>query len=366
MDITNMKTNTRLLQTAVAVEAVSPERHESLAQGKRSVKDTRDQRDFRLDFVKGFLVVIMVAYHVMDYFVVESALLYRYLHFVSGAFIFTTGYVVAGFYIDKYAQDKRRTCTRLVTRGLKLIGMFTVANLMINYLQLHNFNSTQFSFSLFVHNLIPIFIYGSGRLASFEVLPPIGYLLMVAPLLLMAYRRYRRYELALISAAIVLCWVFHVRVTGPSLVILGLAGFMFGTFVGVRAAPVWSEVLNVVLLVVYLMILPYISQNFVTYVCNIILILKCVYDLSRRINLQGSVNHVVVLFGQYSLVCYFAQIVFLQFIFRFLIHHRWPVGYQMLLLILVTCIALFFGCRALEWLRAKSRVVDSAYKFVFA
>jgi len=360
------ESNPLLLNTAVAIETVSMERHETLANAKQSLKDTRVERDARLDFVKGFLVVVMVAYHVMDYFVIESALLYKYLHFVSGAFIFTTGYVVAEFYVNKYARDKRRTCKRLVTRGLKLIGIFTVANLMINYLHLQNFNSTQFGFSLFFNNLIPIFIYGNGHLASFEVLPPIGYLLIVAPLLLMAHRGYRRYELALISAAIVLCWVFGVRVTGPSLVILGLGGFMFGTFPGVRAAPVWSEVLNALLLAVYLSMLPYISQNFITYVCNVLLVLKFVYDLSRHINLQGSINHVIVLFGQYSLFCYFAQILFLQFIFRFVIHHRWPVGHEMLLLTFVACIALFLGCRVLEWLRAKSSVVNSVYKLVFA
>src|SRR5215212_9205486 len=105
------------LNSAVAIETVRAKPHASVETAARPIKDARGQRDLGLDFVKGVLVIVMVAYHVLDYFVVGADLLYRYLHFVSGAFIFTTGYVVAGFYKDKYVKDKARTSKRLISRG---------------------------------------------------------------------------------------------------------------------------------------------------------------------------------------------------------------------------------------------------------
>jgi len=368
--------NSLLMKSAVAVEAESlpPGRAAAAERFEKSRKAPNLERDLGLDFVKGFLVIVMVAYHVTDYFVTGGmsttgapALLYRYLHFVSGAFIFTTGYVVAEYYKHKYFLDKWKTSRRLVNRGLKLIGIFSLANLLINFLQLHNFNNTQFGPKFFLENLVPIFVYGAGKLSSFEVLLPIGYLLVVSPLLLVAYARFRRYEMALILAAILGCTAFGVRVTGPSLVILGFAGFMIGTFARtVTAAPLWSEALNAGVLFAYLVAIQRIPQNFLTYTLNIVIILKFVHDVSRRINLQTAVTRPLVLFGQYSLFCYFAQIIFLQFLYRFVFHRHWPLGYQVLLVGLAACAALVAGCLVLERLRAKSRIVNSVYKFVFA
>ena len=112
--------NTFPLNAIGAAGAAKPElRLETVERAERP-KPSPSHRDLSLDFVKGFLLVVMVVHHATDYFVVESAAtatVYRYIHFVSGAFIFSAGYVVANFYKDKFARNKVKTANRLIGRG---------------------------------------------------------------------------------------------------------------------------------------------------------------------------------------------------------------------------------------------------------
>jgi peptidoglycan/LPS O-acetylase OafA/YrhL len=291
----------------------------------------------------------MVAYHVMDYFALGHPDLYEYLHFVSGAFIFVTGYIIASLYKDKYDLDRQRICKRLIMRGLKLLAVFTGANLIINSLQLQNFNKMQFGLRLFLDNLIPIYVYGSGRLATFEVLLPLAYLLILSPVLLVLSGRFQRYVTGAIVLLLVACWVLQVRVTGLSLINVGLVGFMVGTLtLTTDLTSRWSQIINTAGLLLFLLMLPFIPHNFITYSCNIVLMLKFAHDLAQHINLRKSFNRMVVLFGQYSLVCYLAQIAFLQILYRFVLQQRWNMGYELLLIAVATCMFLAVGCLMLE------------------
>ena len=67
-----------------------------------SISKVTDSRDLALDFVKGILVVFMVIYHAMNIFSSAGFESFRYIRFVSGSFLFISGYVIALFYEPKF------------------------------------------------------------------------------------------------------------------------------------------------------------------------------------------------------------------------------------------------------------------------
>src|SRR5579872_1694336 len=94
------------------------------------VKDTN--RVPALDFTKGALVLIMVLYHWMNYFIIANGSVYKYLRFLTPSFIFITGFLISNVYRAKYDIGGMRVASRLVTRGLKLIGIVLVLNVLEN------------------------------------------------------------------------------------------------------------------------------------------------------------------------------------------------------------------------------------------
>lgn len=63
-------------------------------------------RDVSLDFVKGILVIVMVIYHVMNYFSTAGPDSFGYVRFVTGSFIFVSGYIISTFYERKYRINR--------------------------------------------------------------------------------------------------------------------------------------------------------------------------------------------------------------------------------------------------------------------
>jgi len=90
-------------------------------------------RDTALDIVKGICVVIMVIHHAINYFPTEAIAL-KYFRFVSGAFLFMAGFVSTHIYFAKYDLriQKVYVARRLIIRGVKLLLIFLVANIVIN------------------------------------------------------------------------------------------------------------------------------------------------------------------------------------------------------------------------------------------
>src|SRR5262245_25828550 len=106
-------------------------------------RDQDTTRDLPLDFVKGMLVIVMVIYHVMNIFSTARSEAYGYIRFVSGSFIFISGYIIAIFYEQKFQIDRIGTSQRLIMRGLKLLLVFTVLNILINVTGVGNPNKAQ-------------------------------------------------------------------------------------------------------------------------------------------------------------------------------------------------------------------------------
>src|SRR5262249_37814346 len=117
-------------------------------------------RDLILDFVKGILVIVMVIYHVMNIFSKASPEAFGYIRFVSGSFIFISGYIISTFYEQKFQTDRVGTSKRLVVRGLKLLFIFTVLNIAVNLTGTGNPNKIQFGVQQYLGHISTIYTSG--------------------------------------------------------------------------------------------------------------------------------------------------------------------------------------------------------------
>src|SRR5437867_2142205 len=143
----------------------------------RNDVQTKPARDYALDFVKGFLVLVMVGHHSFEYFKGVDYHLIKYIDFVTGAFVFVSGFVVSSIYGARLTSLSGATCWRLLWRGCKLVLLFLAINIGINLLFTANYNGRRFGLVQFYAESFSVFFAGNKGVASFEILLPIAYTL---------------------------------------------------------------------------------------------------------------------------------------------------------------------------------------------
>jgi len=323
-------------------------------------------RDLHLDFVKGVLVVVMVIYHTMNYFFTSSPEDFAYIRFVTGSFIFISGYIISAVYMKKYRMDKNRICLRLIVRGLKLFIMFTVLNLSINLLAIENYKGVQFGLQNYLNNIGQIYISGNSRSVAFQILVPISYLLIVSTAYIIFYG-FKKTTIALTLILTFLYTFLNIDSYNLYLVLIGLVGLSVGLLFNIeRAYSIKSKFIIFCCLSICLGIMGYLDRNIFLYSLGIIIVLKLIYDFSKTVNLKKQIFQLIILLGQYSLVSYIIQIVFLHLLSMLLLKERWELGYEIVSIFLVTNIFLLGICTSLRFLRYRYRLIDNSYKFFFA
>src|SRR5258708_615613 len=123
------------MRSAREVHKVAPIRQDDVQIPGATVKivpptSRKPQRIAALDFTKGALVLIMVVYHWLNYFYRPQGDVYKYLRFLTPSFIFITGFLVSNVYLSKYGVTDPRLPRRLIQRGLKILGVFVVLNVI--------------------------------------------------------------------------------------------------------------------------------------------------------------------------------------------------------------------------------------------
>jgi len=324
-------------------------------------------RDLILDFVKGLLVIVMVIYHVMNIFSTASSEAFGYVRFVSGSFIFISGYIISTFYEQKFHKDRIGTSKRLAVRGLKLLLLFTILNILINLTGFGNPRKIQIGVQQYLNNIIEIYTFGDLNHTSFQILLPISYLLIISPVFLLL--RNSRIMIALMSLMVALYFSFlDSNLTNFNFSIIGIIGFSVGLLTNksevsfaIKRKPI---ILSCLLACIYLM--EYMDRRIITYAIGIMIIIKLFYDLGKIAELENYINRAIILFGQYSLVCYIAQIIFLQVLFRVLSKEKWELGYETASIFVVTNVFLLALCFLLKFLRNQYRFMDRSYRLVFS
>ncbi len=335
----------------------------------------RPLRNPALDFTKGALVLFMVLYHWLNYFISADGDFYRYIRFVTPSFIFITGFVISNVYLAKYELSDSRLPKRLLQRGLKILAIFVVLNIVISLL-LSRSHDGRTLFSLFsASNLFAIYVTGNtviaggGKLAAFYVLVPISYLLVLSAGLLILGRFFNyvfQAAFVLSLGSIIALDLAGFKSANLELLTIGLLGVLFGYIPIERINrfvrhpyPLVGAYLG------YLIAITFWNAVYPIQVVGVCLNVTLIYLVGSKEGEPGRGRRHVNLLGSYSLFGYIIQIAILQILYRGLRHVN--LGTEALILSFFAAFALtMISVEVVDRLRARSTVVDKLHKAVFA
>ncbi|MBC7925220.1 MAG: DUF1624 domain-containing protein [Bryobacteraceae bacterium] len=324
--------------------------------------EPKSARDEALDWVKGALVVLMVFYHSMNYSP-YTAVAFVYMAFLPPSFIFVAGFLLTNSYLARYDLKDWRLHQRLVVRGAKLILLFTALNQALYFIA---FGPA--SVGRFAENTQAIYLAADGRVASFSILASIGYLLLLAPLVLVMGRLNRWVLPALALALLTLCSFMEWKGSVSyhlGMISAGIMGTAFGLLPLERVAGFARKWLIVApLYCLYRVCSYFIGNPYAIQLTGVVTGLLVLYCLALKLPPKTHIDKQVVLLGRYSLFGYIMQLGILQVIVRIVGPFETPLA--VLVLTMVTLAATWAVTLLLHWLRAKARVVDLTYKAAFA
>jgi len=316
-----------------------------------------------LDLAKGLLVVLMVFYHSLNYSS-EYYLAFRYLSFLPPSFIFITGLLISVVYPARYGSGDPRISRRLWIRGLKLLLLFTALNIGVQFLQ-------PFPGDALLHlcqHLDEVYLSGGSRIAAFDVLLPIAYLLLLAPTLLWAAFRHSALLPGITVATLILCGVLErngYSFANLNLLSIGILGMYIGRLKVIRADFIGRYLLlYVVLYLAYFPLALYWGYNYYVQLIGAFIAIALVCGVGVRLGESGWFQRRLIILGQYSLIAYIGQIAILQLLSR-LFGRPLPWSPLFFLLFAVTLVSMTLGIEAVRALRRKP-LIDRAYKAVFA
>ena len=328
-----------------------------------------------LDRFKGMLVLLMIVYHGTFVLDVGDAsddgkLIREHLTFLHSAFVFATGFLCGYYYYPKWLEGSR-VAMRLVSRGLRLLGVFVVSNIAA-YLVLEKYESEAFfqairTWPSFLEN----FILGvSGELFAFEILAYIAVYLCLASLAispraiagigLFLYFLYLRYESSMAEFLLV-------GIVGQAIGIVTQSSVRL-SFQSISRSLRWGT--GIACVVVYIL-LRYTGMLLLDSWHRPFLL---AFDAMTCWAISGVsfaflsrwVDRIVVLLGKHTLVAYLAQmpLILAMSILFLKINASARLQYG-LLCVLVTAF-LFIGLRLLDRARGRWKLFDTAYRNVFA
>jgi peptidoglycan/LPS O-acetylase OafA/YrhL len=335
----------------------------------------KSSRNHALDFTKGALVLIMVLYHWLNYFYGTQGDVYKYLRFLTPSFIFITGFLISNVYFSKYGVADPRLSHRLIVRGLKILGVFILLN-VVRSLLLPGVSKTQIlSQHASLSNLVTMYVVGNGlgggqaKVIAFYILVPIAYLLLLSAVLALASRFYRHIFYAVCALCFLSIFILGQNNAGSAnleLLAIGLLGIIFGY---VPIEKVNSFVNHPYLVAIgyfgYLAAITIWNVVYPLQVVGVCLSLMVLYLLANPQEQPGGLRGRVILLGKYSLFGYVAQIAILQVLYRLLGHGR-PGAGRLATSLLAAFALTILVVETTDWLRARVVAVDKMYKAVFA
>jgi peptidoglycan/LPS O-acetylase OafA/YrhL len=345
------------------------------AAGARAIARPREvPRIAALDFTKGFLVLLMVLYHWVNYFIGPQWKYYEYLRFLTPSFIFISGFMISNVYLSKYSVSDPRLPKRLLTRGFKLLAVFVVLNLgrfaVVPVLGTGIVGKNQFDpsvlFAIFISGNIPA---SGSKLVSFPILVSISYLLILSGVLMYPMRLFRHiFQLAcaLMFLLILAFDLLGMRSFNLEFVTVGVMGILAGFMPIERVRRLVNHPLGIWLAyLVYLIAITKWNVPYLLLVIGVVLSLLVIFWLGDRGRQAGFVGKIVNLLGKYSLLGYIAQIAILQILSAG--YHRLHLGMVMFAISFPAALVLTIASvQVTDHLRGRAAGMDKLYKAVFA
>jgi peptidoglycan/LPS O-acetylase OafA/YrhL len=326
------------------------------------------------DFIKGTLVLFMVLYHWLNYFYSPEGEIYKYLRFLTPSFIFITGFLISHVHFSKYGIGNSQLPKRLFLRGLKLLGVFVLLNLLISLLFPDSSVRTILFERSWLANLEAIFLSGNvyvdriGKTAAFTILVPISYLLMVSAFLLFGCKFFK-YIFHVVCGLLLLCTLlldlhgFHSA--NLELLAIGLLGVVFGYASAADIAKFASHPYAIAFAYcAYLGAITIWDVPFHLRVVGVCLTVMLIYIVGAKSGEPGWLRRHVLVLGKYSLLGYISQIAILQLLHRAL----GPIddGAAVLVVSFVAGFALtMISVEVVDRTRPKSSALDWLYRAIF-
>lgn len=331
--------------------------------------NARDSRDSALDFTKGALVLCMVFYHWMNYFVGIEGPVYPYLRFIPPSFIFIAGLLLVRVYPTRYGLNNSKLYVRLLVRGLKILSLFTLLNVMANMLFPNSYRGALPGVTAFVNNAAGVYVSGNGRMI-FGVLLPISYLLIISTLIFLAMRL-AQHALTILCAVSLTCVLgmeyYGISNSNMSFIAIGILGMALGQYPPQQFSNWAGHLLAVAgLYCGYLMAIYLVGGSYALEVTGMCLSILLLYSIGIRTSHCQPIGRTLVLLGKYSLFAYVAQIGLLHILQAGLattnIHHllRWAFSF---ISIFTLTIGVVWGTHQIC---SKSATGYRVYRLVFA
>jgi hypothetical protein len=321
-----------------------------------------------LDFTKGTLVLVMVVYHWLSTFQGPQGFIYRYLRFLPPSFIFITGFLVSNAYLARYGLTDPRLPKRLLGRGLKILALFIALNAAISFL-LTGFRNVTVENLEAVYVSGNVFVAGVGKTASFYILVPIAYLLLLSAALLILCRFFKYTFYVVCVAALVANFVLNyqgLKSGNLELVTVGLLGLILG-YIPIEKINSFVKHPFIVIgaYLCYTVAITLEEPNYAMQIIGVFVTLMLIYSIGAR-NLDPSMaRRLVTLLGRYPLFGYIAQIAILQ-VLRIGLRRLGPNPELLALSFVAAVILTVLAVIAMDRARSKSSAVDRIYKVVFA
>lgn len=321
-----------------------------------------------LDITKGALVVCMVIYHSLNYST-ERWLGFQYLAFLPPSFILITGFLLSNLYLPRYSPGDWRLNARLISRGLRLILIFTILNVLVEKFVARGLHGPIPGLRVFWSHWFGIYVTGNARLAAFEILLPIGYFLIISPLFLVAARLHP-VMLPLLTGAVLafLAGWEHLGDSwlNPQMLSAGLVGMVLGKLSISQLNRLRSfRFVTPVLYAAYFIWTSIYGQDYLRQLLGAVLALALFYSWSAAGDPHAWLSRRLERLGRYSLVAYIGQIAILEIVSHETGHPE-PVSLEMSVMFVATLVATCAGVELLHWLQIRSRGVSGLYKALFA
>ena len=340
---------------------------------RRSIPVSRNRA---LDWVKGWLVVSMLAYHVASLFssseTVRIFLQSRLLDFVSGSWVFIAGILIGSYYLRRAEVQFSKTAKRLITRGIKLLLLVTVINVILGKLQI-DWNQPVSGAGEFFWNRL---VKGNLSNLSFEILIGIGCFLVMAPLFL--WKKTLGWVIAAVVIGGGIMWTQAGNHLNGNLrmEICGTAGISIGMLLVVLGEGTWLPrlvarrgllyLLTVGAYLLYWWLLAGLGMDrgyIGPYLLGIISVLGIFYLSYDALNWPPLMRSSMNLMARYSLVCYMGQMA-LIWSWYYLVGDLSVLGsYSVSMGVLL--VLMLVGIRTLDYLVQNHERAKRAYAAVF-
>ena len=280
------------------------------------MKETKT-RNPALDYTKGVLVIGMLLFHATYFFIaddsVRNVVAGRLLSFISGSWVFISGLIVTHYYENKFSKDRFLTSKRLWVRGIKILLLFVILNIIISLLGL-----SQSTKILSISGLIYILLNGDAVNTSFEILIGISYVLLLSPIYLLLGRWGTILSIGLLLVASVAAIKGHDIPPIAWIILCGIGGMVAGKFVTYvtvnhKSLVRYSARMMMIscastLFYFYLTFaFGFDKGDMYTYLYGIASILLMIYLSYHWVSEISSIDRYLRFLGRYSLIAYIGQ-----------------------------------------------------------